>query len=70
MIQDQGDDAVMVLTASNVMDIEAIAKSLSISYAAMNMSVNPKKQLIARDKCEFLKRLHTSNRVESYRAYS
>lgn len=69
MVTDQGDDAVMVLTHAKGSK-EEVLQCLSECYNALSMSVNPKKQMLEKHKCEFLKRLHTKDKLESYRAYS
>lgn len=71
MVVDQGDDAVMKISAlKSKFTTEELANEIGELYKVLNMQVNPKKQLIANNKTEFLKRLHTKDRVESYRAYS
>lgn len=69
MVVDQGDDAVMVISALEKTDSKMIAEVVSRCYEELNMSVNPKKQMISNQKTEFLKRLHTKGTVESYRSY-
>lgn len=69
MVTDQGDDAVMILSNSTGLSIEELANLVSERYAKMFMVVNPKKQRISHDSAEYLKRLHTKDRVESYRSY-
>lgn len=70
MVVDQGDDAVMVMTGIvKGTSTEEIAEVISACYKELNMSVNPKKQMISKVKTEFLKRLHTKDKEPSYRSY-
>lgn len=71
MITDQGDDAVMVCQCASLpkLDISKLAEVLSVCYAELNMSVNPKKQRISKTEAEYLKRLHLNTKKESYRSY-
>lgn len=68
-ITDQGDDMVLSFHSSIGFSPEKVSEILSIGYGAMNMSVNPKKQMVSQTKCEYLKRLHIKGTVESYRSY-
>lgn len=70
-VTDQGDDLVLIFEVLDDQEIteEEIRGILSDGYAAMNMSVNPKKQMVSQHKCEYLKRLHTRGITESYRSY-
>lgn len=66
----QGDDLVLLAKLSRDLRSPAeIADLLSKGYEAMNMTVNPNKQMISKDKCEYLKRLHLKGLKESYRSY-
>lgn len=73
-VTDQGDDLVMIFQVLNdhvaSKDPEVVKQILSEGYDAMNMAVNPKKQMVSRIKCEYLKRLHTKGIRESYRSYT
>lgn len=71
-VTDQGDDMVLlfhVVNSQSPVDEEVIKEILSKGYEAMNMTVNPKKQMVSQSKCEYLKRLHTRGIRESYRSY-
>jgi len=69
MVTDQGDDAVMIVTADEIQNFDKLADIIGELYAEVYMVVNPKKQMIAYNKAEYLKRLHIIDRVESYRSY-
>lgn len=70
MVTDQGDDAVMVIqNVRKNIKTQEIADAVSTCYKELNMSVNPKKQMISKTKTEFLKRLHIKGQTESYRSY-
>lgn len=70
-VTDQGDDMVLLFHVLDNQPIheEEIKEILSKGYAAMKMAVNPKKQMVSQDKCEYLKRLHIRGIRESYRSY-
>lgn len=72
-VTDQGDDLVVIFHVVNnhkaKNDPEVVREILSEGYAVMNMSVNPKKQMVSRNKCEYLKRLHIKGIKQSYRSY-
>lgn len=68
MVTDQGDDAVMIVRGFKGSD-EKLAERISYYYGLVNMEVNPSKQRISRETCEYLKRLHVRGTMESYRSY-
>lgn len=71
-VTDQGDDMVLlfhVLSNQSSIHEDEIKEILSNGYEAMNMAVNPNKQMVSQNKCEYLKRLHIKGIRESYRSY-
>lgn len=68
-VTDQGDDMVLSFHSRVKITPDEVSKILSKGYGAMNMSVNPKKQMVSKNKCEYLKRLHIKGKQESYRSY-
>lgn len=72
----QGDDAVLKLRVHDDKLLRtfnaspsAIGEYISNLYAQLLMEVNPKKNRISKDECEFLKRLHLRDVLPSYRSY-
>lgn len=71
-VTDQGDDMVLlfhILSNQSSIHEDEIKEILSKGYEAMNMAVNPNKQMVSHNKCEYLKRLHIKGTRESYRSY-
>lgn len=66
----QGDDLVLILTSSSKLSEKEVKEILASGYDAMNMEVNPQKQMISKYKCDYLKRLHIKGITESYRSYT